>query len=303
MNVPHDILRSSLADYVLGLLPADEAQRLDAHLADGCAECEAELVDLRETLALLATTAPVVPAPVGARGRIFAAIHAEGSKSVPAAKDPFLTPGSTDGGSAGLGGADRPQAPQPGGHETGDVRTIFRMPIWGRAAIAGLAAACALLFFDSRQLRQEQVGLRNEVVLARTRIVQLESRVSDTEKWAELVTNSGSQFAQLAPTPDGDADMVAWAIYDPSSRRAAVVVDKAAAPEGRDFELWAIEGGAPRSLGVFQADADGRAVVQVEAVGGGGQVAAFAVSQEPKGGSPDKTAPSGPIVLVGALGE
>ena len=175
--------------------------------------------------------------------------------------------------------------------------------MWGRAALVGLAAACLLLAVDGVQLRKERILLRNEVVLSKARIVQLESQVDESQQWADLVTAGNAQFAQLAPTPDADPAMTAWAIYDPSSRRAAIVVDSVEPNDDRDFELWAIAGGAPKSLGVITPDANGRGIVRIDAVSGDEPVAAFAVSREPKGGSPDKTAPSGPVVLVGALGD
>jgi anti-sigma-K factor RskA len=264
MNQPHDILHDLLADYLLGLLSEEEIRQMERHLDEGCAACTAELGVLRATLAVLATTAPHEPAPAHAKARLLGAIRAEASPP---------------------------------------IRTVVRMPAWGRVTIAALAAACLLLALDGQRLREDRVGLRSDAVIARARIAELESQVDDAAQWAALVTGTNARFAQLAPTPDGDAAMAGWAVYDPQSRRAAIVFEQAQAPAGRDYELWAIEGGAPRSLGVIRADASGRAALRIEAVGGTGPVAAFAVSREPAGGSPDKAGPSGPVVLVGALGE
>ena len=290
MNGPHDLLRESLVDFVLGNLDDAEARKVEAHLAEGCAECNADVRELRDTLALVARLADQEPAPAAARGRILAAITESANEERREESAPLQS-------------YERDRRTQRPGHDSSGATPIFRMPMWGRAALVGLAAACLFLAVDGVQLRKERIVLRNEVVLSKARIVQLESQVDESQQWADLVTAGNAQFAQLAPTPDADPAMTAWAIYDPSSRRAAIVVDSVEPNDDRDFELWAIAGGAPKSLGVITPDANGRGIVRIDAVSGDEPVAAFAVSREPKGGSPDKTAPSGPVVLVGALGD
>ena len=66
---------------------------------------------------------------------------------------------------------------------------------------------------------------------------------------------------------------------------------------GRALELWSVPAtGAPRSLGVVSAD-EATTVLRSRLLEG---TAAFAVSIEPRGGSPTG-APTGPIVSVGKL--
>ena len=73
------------------------------------------------------------------------------------------------------------------------------------------------------------------------------------------------------------------------------------APQGSDYQLWAIVGGAPASLGVVKADAAGHAMMRLENVGEPKLLAAFAISLEPAGGSPNPNAPTGPVVMLGKL--
>jgi anti-sigma-K factor RskA len=73
-------------------------------------------------------------------------------------------------------------------------------------------------------------------------------------------------------------------------------------PSGRDYELWVIRDGAPVSLGVIRADETGRADLRIENVGVSSAISAFAVSMETTGGSLNKNAPSGPVVMLGPLG-
>lgn len=73
-----------------------------------------------------------------------------------------------------------------------------------------------------------------------------------------------------------------------------------AAMEGTDLELWVIPAdGKPRSLGVVPYDRDSdvrRANLEVTLSDG----VAFAISQEPRGGSPTG-APTGPVLCSGAI--
>lgn len=89
-------------------------------------------------------------------------------------------------------------------------------------------------------------------------------------------------------------------VVDPASGEAAIVVaGLAPAGEGKTYELWAIRSDRPpEPAGLFTVGADGMVAARAEQVQRPGEVAAFAVSIEPAGGS---KAPTGPIVLVGAL--
>lgn len=73
----HEALRDSLAAHLLGALPDDERDALDAHLA-GCARCRREREELRVAVDLLPYAAPPVPAPRALRDRLTATVRAEG---------------------------------------------------------------------------------------------------------------------------------------------------------------------------------------------------------------------------------
>lgn len=70
-------------------------------------------------------------------------------------------------------------------------------------------------------------------------------------------------------------------------------------PDDRTLQLWAItRAGTPRSLGIL--DARGTATIALSDRALGGDVAMLAVSLEPKGGSPNPNAPTGPVLYKGA---
>jgi anti-sigma-K factor RskA len=70
-------------------------------------------------------------------------------------------------------------------------------------------------------------------------------------------------------------------------------------PDDRTLQLWAItQAGTPRSLGIL--DERGTATIALSDRALGNDVAVLAVSLEPKGGSPNPAAPTGPVLYKGA---
>lgn len=75
-------------------------------------------------------------------------------------------------------------------------------------------------------------------------------------------------------------------------------VGGAPVPQDRSLQLWAIpQAGAPRPLGVLGADGRGTFALAAGAISG--DVVLLAISLEPRGGSPDPTGPTGPVLYKG----
>jgi anti-sigma-K factor RskA len=99
----------------------------------------------------------------------------------------------------------------------------------------------------------------------------------------------------LAPAPRARGRVV----FDPATREGYLLASGLdPAPEGKAYELWVIAGGPPIPAGVFQADADGRAVFRMPDVADVAKAKTFAVTIEPAAGVP---APTGAMVLAGAV--
>ena len=131
--------------------------------------------------------------------------------------------------------------------------------------------------------------------------IELRRRAAMEEKWAGIMSFPGARLVELAPNPDAAAVIQGRAVYAPAAQRALLVLEDATPPEGGDYEVWIVRGGSPVSQGVVAPDSSGIAVLRLENFGEEGLVTAFAVSLEPKGGSPTRSAPSGPFVLLGSL--
>jgi anti-sigma-K factor RskA len=158
-----------------------------------------------------------------------------------------------------------------------------------------LAVATAASWNASHQLRRE-------LETSRRRLIELEDRLAEEQRWAEVMNAPGARVAELALTPDGVAELRARATYDPRTRKAVLVFENFTPPAGRDYQLWALQGEGVASLGVIRADERGGALMRLENVGDPATLAGFAVSLEPAGGSPNPNAPTGPVVMAGRFG-
>ncbi|MFC5584348.1 anti-sigma factor domain-containing protein [Nitratireductor kimnyeongensis] len=105
----------------------------------------------------------------------------------------------------------------------------------------------------------------------------------------------------VASLAHDDTDVRYLAVYDGTKRDVALSHVSGARPDGRDFELWAIEGdNPPVSLGVIPVGSSVHVALS-EALGAAIEAGAvFAITTEPLGGSPDGT-PTGPVVALGDL--
>jgi anti-sigma-K factor RskA len=155
-----------------------------------------------------------------------------------------------------------------------------------------LAAAAAIVFalYLGQQGRSERTArLAAEQTLASVR--------ASLDSAGTALAGRDSLIASLV-APDVQAVSVSGSGPNPSAkyfldRRARRVVIAATtlrpAAQGRTYQLWGIETGkAPVSLGTFNTDASGRALVSV-AIPAGLNIAVTAVTEEPSGGSPQPT--------------
>lgn len=277
----HEELRALCALYALGVLGEDESRRLEEHLEGGCAECERELELCRQGAMALASSAPPVEPDRALRARILKAVEAE---PVPiSAAQAAARP------SRGREAVTRREADRE--------RKIVRFPVF---AALGWAAAVALAFVglnDQRELR----GMRGQLAALRGQVAQLEGRLGDESSWLASMASPMARVAYFKPTSAGSPKQSGWALFDPANKRAIFVIENLELEPGHDFELWAIGAQGPRSLGVISVEPGGRALVKLQQMPDPTDLAAFAVSYEAAGGSPNPRAPAGPVVMVGAL--
>ena len=273
------------AAFALGCLDEADRAEFESHLADGCVTCEAQVLDFAGAAALLAAAAPEQSPSAGLRARVLDAARA-------------VAP-------------SRPIHDAVGHHAAPDARVIAgptrrRMAWAGWAAAAALALVAGLAWRSTSRLDAELVATRSrlggEVLTLRSELGATRARVQEQEQWLLILNAPEARVAQIALTPDGAVALRGRATYDPRSHAAVLVFANVTTPEGRDYQLWAMRPDGVSSLGLIHADATGTALIRIDDAGDPVSLAGFAVSLEPKGGSPNASAPTGPIVMVGQLG-
>lgn len=276
MSTRHEAVFDLCAGYVLGSLSEVEKQSLEEHLAEGCARCEAELRRLSAGAGVLAASAPELRAPSALRDRVLRAVRAEAGARRRAEAERGSEPG--------------PPLPfRPVARRQPSIAT------WAWAAAAAVIAIVGIVEWRAA------VRLERSLADARERLARLEAQFDNEKRWAELPASPRARVVSLEPTPSGSPALSARVLFDPDSRRAVVTVSNFAAPEGKDYQLWAITKAGPSSLGLVRTDASGHAVIRLPDVGDTTGLAAFAVSLEEKGGAPTPNAPAGPVVMVGKI--
>jgi anti-sigma-K factor RskA len=111
---------------------------------------------------------------------------------------------------------------------------------------------------------------------------------------------AGPRTLSASLAPQGGFTGGGRVVVDAETGAAAVVLTGLPAPgPGRTYELWAIRGDRPpEPAGLIAAREGPTVAARVDRIPKPDEVAAFAVSIEPAGGS---KAPTGPIVLVGKV--
>jgi anti-sigma-K factor RskA len=263
------------AGYSLGSLDEADRERLELHLAGGCEPCEAALAELSAATVLLAAAAPPARPSAALRARVLSALGAP----VPPEEE------------------EEVRIAPPG--RVIELKPRRRSLVWA----AWIPATAAAAFAVTSVVLWKQVGRLEEELVTRQRLVaDLSSRLAEEQRLNEVLSAPGAKVAVLEITPQGEQALRARATYDPATRRAVVIVENLRAPSGHDYQLWAIRGATPASLGVIKTDESGRAVLRLEDVGDPTTLNAFAISLEPAGGSPNPSAPTGPVVMLGKLG-
>lgn len=180
----------------------------------------------------------------------------------------------------------------------GPWRAVPRRP--SRSAWA-FAAAAALLFvvvlFDDARLRREREELRarnselaGQVASGRSELSRRDLRARVMESDDVRVLFLGGQGPQ--PKARGK---VFWS--EGAKRGVLVAGGLEPLPADRQYQLWVFVDGKPVDAGVFDVDAEGRALFESRDLAAVRAAENFAVTVEPRGGLPQ---PSGPIVLLGS---
>jgi anti-sigma-K factor RskA len=277
--------REELASlYVLGALEGDELAAFERELT-AHPELAALVTELESASTILATSVPQHKAPEVVRQSVFQYIRRE----VPAS-EALRRPAS--------------EAPR---------RPAFSVGWIPWAIAAGLAICCALFWNDRSRLsatvanvEKENAALQGRIASLDAERTRLESRVSTLEKErqdlqirvASLEDRNPLREIQpitLAAQPGAPIAEKVMALWDPYRREGSLHAKLPKPAPDKDYQLWIItpESKQPVDAGVIPAVSDNMMFTASRPVT---QVAALAISIEPKGGSPS---PQGPVIYLG----
>jgi len=237
--------------YAVGATTPAESAAVESAMR-GDAALAAEVAAFREVATAVGTATPVAPSP-GLRAQLLAAAAA--SPATPAA-------------------AVAPAAP-----------AVRRIPAWVPMALAAsLVAAVGLGAYSAR--------LSGELGEVRAAVGALDARLRDRERTLNTLLEAERDLRVVYLQGDagaaGPGIQFFWNLKQ--GRAIAHVFRLQPAPDGRDYQLWALVDGKPVSLTVFNSDADGHALVEEFTLPGSSSgVSAVLLSVEPKGGSVQPT--------------
>ena len=270
----HQEYQELLAVHALDALDASEARALTEHL-DVCAECRAELDEMRDAAGLLAhASTPAAPGDE-VRERILKTVRAESRDGQRASER------------TGRVVPLRPYAP----------RRLWPSVLRLAAAIAFVALLLGVIVFWRRDLRSRQ----DLAQLHR----QLDSQQDELQRERDMLARQREALAMLN-SPDAKKMALAGTqtaqnaramfVYDQKSGRGMLMTEGLpAAPADMAYEVWFIpKGHSPMPGSMFTVDSAGRAMISDQVPMEARENAVIAVTLEPKRGS---AAPTGPIYL------
>lgn len=162
---------------------------------------------------------------------------------------------------------------------------------WRGAALAGGLATLAAVVVGV-QLQREVEGGQAQLAEAGNRQQQLSREV------AQLRAQPNIEY--VAVLGDDKASAQVLVTFDPKQSRLTLKqVGNIQVGQDKSLQLWALPpGAAPRSLGVMGQGPVVRLTAGESQVR---EVPALAISLEPRGGAPEGSGPTGPVLFKGAL--
>jgi len=270
--------------FVLGILDETETRQFAQHLATGCQECRLAVQNAKQVASLLPYTAPQNEPPPELKQRLLEAIAKE-------SKILTMQP---------IAGKNEAPATGPATIRSMPQRTFFQRVrgtlAW--AAVFLLFAVGYSYFLQRALIRQLQTELAERN--AETKLLQFELERQKTV--IERIKKSSATrllLVELKGTEVNPSGSIKVLLDPQTAGGSFIAYDLPPLAGEHDYQLWFLKDGKPFDAGVFAVDEKGEFIGEVqhlpETLAG---ISAFAITREPKGGSPT---PTMPIYWVGAV--
>jgi anti-sigma-K factor RskA len=277
LNEQEIVSSGLLESYVLGFTSEEENSQVEKWLTQN-AEFRKHVEEVRSTLEDYAWEVAQEP-PAHLRNQILGSLQTL----------------SEAGKTAVNGASHRPSAePTPG---LSILRSISGSRNWAAAAavIVVLSVVGNILLFRQWKKTEDLVSSleSQNTQLANNLNVQKASFISIREEIAVL-QNPGTKLIKLKGEPIAPTAFAMLYWNDDKSETYLANVQLPSAPNGKQYQLWAIVDGKPVDAGVFDPVTSMQKVKQVEGA------SSYAISLEPKGGSRE-SGPTGQVYVKGGI--
>ncbi|HMJ26207.1 MAG TPA: anti-sigma factor [Pyrinomonadaceae bacterium] len=263
----HQEYQDLLVLRALDALDASDARAIEAHL-DSCAQCRAELIEVKDAAGLLAYAAPTAEPGAELRDRILKNIHSQKTEAISSAQAPARVV---------------------------DLSSHRRSNTWSNflrmaAAIAMVALLIGIVVLWRRDARTQ----REIAALSRQLNAQQDDLARDREALA-MLTSPNMKRMELAGTKTAQNARGSF-VLDPKTGHAMLLTSGLpATPPEMAYELWFIADGKKMPGKVFSVDAAGRAMISDQVPLEARERGVFAITLEPKQGV---ASPTGEIYLI-----
>ncbi|MCB0597824.1 MAG: anti-sigma factor [Lewinellaceae bacterium] len=152
--------------------------------------------------------------------------------------------------------------------------------------LLGALAGLLVLYQAARQQRAAIAGLNQQIDSIQQSCDSVQAVAQRLENTLDFVRQPATRAIAMEST-GLSPDAVATVFYNPDTRRSLIGVGQLPVPASdKQYQLWAITGAGPVSMGVFELPAAGQPLQEVVFVA---DAQAFAVTLEQRGGSPVPT--------------
>jgi anti-sigma-K factor RskA len=249
-----DQFRELIEAYALGALDPRERASLEAHLAEGCADCSKALDEARWLVSQLAYLAPDAQPSDMLRGRLLQKVRAEARSAHPAKSSPSV-------------------------------------PFWMWGAIAALLIFTIYTSWETVQLKKSIANSTAQADAEIAKRAKLEEQFAIAQREAIILTDPHSV---KVPMPAGGKDMPELKAMWHAKMGIVVAGQNVPMPSGNHtLQLWLIPktpGAKPVPSMMMRPNADGKFVLLVVNPPGAMEATkALAITEEPAGGSPQPT--------------
>ncbi|MGJ1386802.1 anti-sigma factor [Sphingobacterium spiritivorum] len=275
MDIKEYISSGIIEAYVMGLASEEEVSILEC-VRKNNAEVEQAILEAQQTLEEFATV-HAMPPPAGLKTAIWDKISAQESTDSDNEKIvPFISQAE-----------ENPQPVEQKSEEDPRIKNLDRVQssrTMSRIAVAAsLISVCSLL----GNLYLHNKSKENESQLAKVAAennVNQQALASLQDKW-KMVYDPHMKTITLAGV-ENHPDLKALVFWDSKSKNVYLSMENMpAAPEGMQYQLWAIVDGKPVDAGVFPQDK----AADVNMMSTIPSAQAFAITLEKQGGSPTPT--------------